>query len=170
MGNGSIFCVDVDDQAIILHPHRFVRVKSFSRMPFALANVTINVESTTKPCMLVVEWVSMVTIILTVCARRTLLTILILSVAVYLDNYGYPPADEGIPEHVDGRTPTVFYCIQEDLNATLVNQTLNDEGMGTCNISGHLVPCPLEIECRLSESDNCCEGTLSARHQSNTVD
>lgn len=74
------------------------------------------------------------------------------------DNYGYPPTHETIPDQIDGQTPTVFYCIQEDLNATLVNQTLSDEGLGVCNISGALVTCPVEIECKLSEADSCCEG------------
>ena len=72
--------------------------------------------------------------------------------------YGYPPVVDQVPDQIEGKTPTVFYCIQEDLNATLVNATLNDEGVGTCNISGKLVTCPIEIECQLSEADNCCEG------------
>lgn len=76
----------------------------------------------------------------------------------HLDNYGYPPQDRTPPALVDGKAPTVFYCIQEDLNATLVNQTLDANGFGTCNISGQLVQCPIEIECRISEADNCCEG------------
>lgn len=77
---------------------------------------------------------------------------------VILDYYGYPPVVDNPPEQVDGKPPTVFYCIQEDLNTTLVNETLNAEGFGTCNISGQLVTCPIEIECQTSEADNCCEG------------
>ncbi|CAF0780943.1 unnamed protein product [Rotaria sp. Silwood1] len=73
------------------------------------------------------------------------------------ENYGYPPVVDTPPEIIEGKTPTVFYCIQEDLNTTLVNQTLNDEGFGTCNVSGILVKCPIEIECKTNEADNCCE-------------
>ncbi|UJR33713.1 hypothetical protein I4U23_021142 [Adineta vaga] len=76
----------------------------------------------------------------------------------YPDNYyGYPPVVDNPPAEVDGKSPTVFYCIQEDLNATLVNRTLNSEGFGVCNISGELVTCPIEIECKTSEADTCCE-------------
>lgn len=73
------------------------------------------------------------------------------------DYYGYPPTVEEPPERIDGKPPSVFYCIQEDLNTTLVNATLNNEGMGVCNISGELVDCPIEIECQMSEADSCCE-------------
>lgn len=75
-----------------------------------------------------------------------------------LDNYGYPPAAGDQPPVIDGQNPTVFFCLQEDLNTTLVNSTLDAEGFGTCNISGKLVTCPIEIECKTSEADNCCEG------------
>jgi hypothetical protein len=77
---------------------------------------------------------------------------------LHSDNYGYPPVEETIPDDVAGETQTKFYCIQEDLNMTLVNQTLNNEGMGVCNVSGRLIACPIEIECRTDEADNCCEG------------
>jgi len=40
----------------------------------------------------------------------------------------------------------------------LINATLNSEGMGKCNISGEIFDCPVEIECQMSEADNCCEG------------
>lgn len=86
---------------------------------------------------------------------------------VILDNYGYPPVVDNPPEQVDGKAPTVFYCIQEDLNATLVNETLNAEGFGTCNISGQLVTCPVEIECQTSEADNCCEGNNNQLERKN---
>ncbi len=76
------------------------------------------------------------------------------------DNYGYPPNADQPPAQVDGQTPTVFYCLQQDLNATLVNKTLDDEGFGVCNVSGKLLTCPIEIECKTSEADNCCEGRL----------
>jgi hypothetical protein len=79
----------------------------------------------------------------------------------FLGYYGYPPVVDKPPEKVDGRAPTVFYCIQEDLNTTLVNQTLNDDGFGVCNVSGKLVPCPIEIECQKDEADTCCEGKYS---------
>ncbi|CAF4176061.1 unnamed protein product [Rotaria magnacalcarata] len=72
-------------------------------------------------------------------------------------DYGYPPVVDVPPEIIDGKPTTVFYCIQEDLNITLVNQTLDAEGFGTCNISGLLVKCPIEIECQTNEADNCCE-------------
>lgn len=81
---------------------------------------------------------------------------------LFLDYYGYPPVVENPPEKVDGKAPTVFYCIQEDLNSTLVNKTLNAEGIGVCNVSGQLVTCPIEIECQTSEADNCCEGQSSS--------
>ena len=35
--------------------------------------------------------------------------------------------------------------------------------MGVCNVSGKLVTCPIEIECRMDEADNCCEGNCSAQ-------
>jgi hypothetical protein len=35
---------------------------------------------------------------------------------------------------------------------------LDKDGFGVCNISGKLVTCPIEIECKMSEADNCCEG------------
>jgi hypothetical protein len=93
------------------------------------------------------------------------------------DSYNYPPASDGsyeyppvvdelpsnddeLPSNPRGRPATVFYCIQEDLNTTLVNQTLDAEGFGVCNISGELVTCPIEIECKIEEADNCCEGKL----------
>jgi hypothetical protein len=76
------------------------------------------------------------------------------------DDYNYPPVVDDPPEQIDGKPPTVFYCIQEDLNTTLVNKTLNEEGFGVCNISGELVTCPIEIQCRTDEADNCCEGRL----------
>jgi hypothetical protein len=79
---------------------------------------------------------------------------------IYLENYGYPPVVDDAPKELDGETPTVFYCIQEDLNTTLVNNTLDKEGFGICNISDKLVTCPIEIECQKSEADNCCEGKL----------
>ncbi len=79
----------------------------------------------------------------------------------FLGHYRYPPTLDNPPEKVDGRTPTVFYCIQEDLNATLVNKTLNAEGFGVCNVSGKLVTCPIEIECQMDEADTCCEGKYS---------
>jgi hypothetical protein len=41
-----------------------------------------------------------------------------------------------------------------------VNKTLDNEGFGICNISDKLVACPIEIECKISEADNCCEGKL----------
>lgn len=75
----------------------------------------------------------------------------------YHHNYGYPPANNTPPAKIDGKTPMVFYCIQEDLNTTLVNQTLDANGYGTCNISGKLVQCPIEIECQMSDADSCCE-------------
>ena len=77
-----------------------------------------------------------------------------------LGSYGYPPVVDEPPSNVDGRPTNVFYCLQEDLNTTLVNKTLNDEGLGVCNISGKLVSCPIEIECKTDEADNCCEGKL----------
>ena len=76
------------------------------------------------------------------------------------DNYNYPPIVDEPPEQIDGKPPTVFYCIQEDLNSTLVNNTLNEEGFGVCNISGELVTCPIEIQCKTDEADNCCEGSF----------
>ncbi|CAF3236412.1 unnamed protein product [Rotaria socialis] len=72
-------------------------------------------------------------------------------------DYGYPPVVDDPPEITDGKPTSVFYCLQEDLNMTLVNQTLDDEGFGTCNVSGLLVKCPIEIECQTNEADNCCE-------------
>ncbi|CAF1487220.1 unnamed protein product, partial [Adineta steineri] len=78
------------------------------------------------------------------------------------DNYGYPPVVDTPPDQINGKAPTVFYCIQENLNATLVNQTLNAEGFGVCNISGELIECPLEIECKTDESDTCCEDEQGA--------
>ena len=78
-----------------------------------------------------------------------------------LGNHGYPPVVDTIPDEIEGKKPTVFYCIQEDLNKTLVNKTLNDEGFGVCNISGELVSCPIEIECKITEADNCCEGKFT---------
>ncbi|CAF0725661.1 unnamed protein product [Adineta ricciae] len=81
----------------------------------------------------------------------------------YPDNYyGYPPVVDNEPAEIDGKPPTVFYCIQEDLNTTLVNQTLDAEGFGVCNISGELVTCPIEIECKTSEADTCCEDEQGA--------
>ncbi|CAF3786603.1 unnamed protein product [Adineta steineri] len=71
--------------------------------------------------------------------------------------YGYPPVEKEPPKHINGTPPTVFYCIQEDLNTTLVNKTLNKDGFGVCNVSGNLVTCPVEIECKMSEADICCE-------------
>jgi hypothetical protein len=65
---------------------------------------------------------------------------------------------ENPPEQINGQIPTVFYCIQEDLNTTLMNETLNNEGFGVCNISGKLITCPIEIECKITEADSCCEG------------
>lgn len=76
------------------------------------------------------------------------------------DNYGYPPDVDNSPTQIDGQKPTVFYCLQQDLNTTLVNETLDAEGFGICNISGKLITCPIEIECKTSEADNCCEGRL----------
>jgi hypothetical protein len=76
------------------------------------------------------------------------------------DNYNYPPVVNEPPKQIDGKPPTVFYCIQEDLNSTLVNDTLNEEGFGVCNISGELVTCPIEIQCKTDEADNCCEGSF----------
>ncbi len=38
---------------------------------------------------------------------------------------------------------------------------MNAEGFGVCNVSGELVTCPIEIECKTSEADNCCEGQYS---------
>ena len=73
-------------------------------------------------------------------------------------HYGYPPVVEQPPATVNGQPTTVFYCIQEDLNTTLVNKTLDAEGFGICNVSGQLVACPIEIECKTDEADNCCEG------------
>ncbi|CAF3786583.1 unnamed protein product, partial [Adineta steineri] len=35
---------------------------------------------------------------------------------------------------------------------TLVNKTLNKDGFGVCNVSGNLVTCPVEIECKMSEA------------------
>ena len=75
-----------------------------------------------------------------------------------LEQYNYPPVVDTPPERINGKETTTFYCIQEDLNMTLVNKTLNDEGLGTCNVSGRLVTCPIEIECKTNEADNCCEG------------
>jgi hypothetical protein len=72
--------------------------------------------------------------------------------------YGYPPVVDDAPKEIDGETPMSFFCIQEDLNTTLVNKTLDKEGFGICNISDKLVTCPIEIECQKSEADNCCEG------------
>lgn len=75
-----------------------------------------------------------------------------------VDHYGYPPVSNSTPERVNGEVPLVFYCIQEDLNSTLVNTTLDKDGFGVCNVSGKLVTCPIEIECKMSEADTCCEG------------
>lgn len=83
-----------------------------------------------------------------------------------LDNYGYPPAVDDSSAQIDGKTPTVFFCLQQDLNTTLVNKTLDADGFGVCNISGRLITCPIEIECKISEADNCCEGKLHRFSQS----
>ena len=91
-------------------------------------------------------------------SRQTANQLTITLSTTILDYYGYPPVVDNPPEQVDGKPPTVFYCLQEDLNMTLVNETLNAEGFGTCNVSGQLVTCPIEIECQTSEADNCCEG------------
>ena len=78
-----------------------------------------------------------------------------------LGYYGYPPVSEHPPNTTNGTKPDVFYCIQEDLNTTLVNTTLDKDGFGVCNVSGKLVTCPIEIECKISEADTCCEGDQS---------
>lgn len=64
------------------------------------------------------------------------------------------------PSDIDnnGQTPTIFYCHQEDFHLTLIRGTLDDEGFGKCNISNRVVLCPIEIECRTDEADECCEG------------
>lgn len=136
-------------------------------MLFVLANGTINDENTIKECMLqqVLVQVTMqevecmavvIMVIIPTVQRRRSLHQRILNT---LDNYGYPPYSGDEPPEIDGENPTLFYCLQQDLNTTLVNSTLDAEGMGTCNISGKLVTCPVEIECKTSEADNCCEGT-----------
>ena len=56
------------------------------------------------------------------------------------------------------RRPSVFYCHQEDVHLTLIDGTLNEQGIGKCNIFNRVVTCPIEIECRTDEADACCEG------------
>jgi hypothetical protein len=49
---------------------------------------------------------------------------------------------ENPPAQINGQIPNVFYCIQEDLDTKLVNETLNNEGFGVCNTSDKLITCP----------------------------
>lgn len=58
----------------------------------------------------------------------------------------------------NGQRPTVFYCYQKDVHSTLIDGTLNEQGIGKCNIFGQVVTCPVEIECSTDEADECCEG------------
>lgn len=154
------------DRSTILLRIRYVLVKRFYLMPFVSANDTINEENTIKECMLLQVLVQVIMQEVE-CIIITIVTIHMVnenkfvldSTLNVLDNYGYPPPVDDYSTDVNGQqNPTVFYCLQEDLNTTLVNKTLDAEGFGTCNVSGKLVTCPIEIECKTSEADNCCEG------------
>ena len=59
---------------------------------------------------------------------------------------------------INEETSTVFYCHQKDFRSTLIDGTLNDEGIGKCNMFNRIVTCPIVIQCNVNEADDCCEG------------
>jgi hypothetical protein len=62
---------------------------------------------------------------------------------------------------INRKTSSVFYCYQENFHQTLIDGTLNEQGFGKCNIFNRIVTCPIEIECQISEADDCCEGNYN---------
>ena len=54
----------------------------------------------------------------------------------------------------------LFYCHQVDYHSTLIDGTLNDEGIGKCIMFDRVVTCPIVIQCSVKEADDCCEGNF----------
>ncbi|CAF1531879.1 unnamed protein product [Rotaria sordida] len=73
------------------------------------------------------------------------------------NNFLYPTDTDDSSAKIDDQIPTVFYCHQKNFHLTLIPGTLNDEGIGKCNIANRIVTCPIEIQCEISEADDCCE-------------
>ena len=61
---------------------------------------------------------------------------------------------------INEETLKVFYCHQKDFHSTLIDGTLNDEGIGKCKMFNRIVTCPIIIQCNMNEADDCCEGNF----------